>query len=133
MYAELREHLNRELEGLTGERRARFLQRALATLDGIEPALLPLHGAGFGSAVSLTDLDSGERLSFTLMAGDAIDLDAGEISLASPVGQALLGAVAGEEVVVSTPQGRRRFRVLAVERLEARTHPEPLAAGVRVA
>src|SRR3712207_9422099 len=60
---------------------------------------------------------SGKEVAYTLMVGDAIDLDAGQISLVSPVGQALLGRRVGEEVQATTPQGTRRLRVLAMETL----------------
>ena len=47
-------------------------------------------------------------------------MEAGEISLASPVGHALVGRVEGEEIEVSTPLGRRHFRVLSVTPLHDR-------------
>jgi transcription elongation GreA/GreB family factor len=96
------------------------------TQGNVQPWMLPEEGAGFGSRVRLLDLDSGARLDYTLMAGDAIDLDAGQISLASPVGQALLGRGEGDEVSVRTPLGARRLRVLRVERREE----DPLAVRV---
>jgi transcription elongation GreA/GreB family factor len=37
------------------------------------------------------------------------------VSVVSPVGRALLGAVAGAEVTVHTPRGPVRYRVTAVE------------------
>jgi transcription elongation GreA/GreB family factor len=34
--------------------------------------------------------------------------------VASPVGRALLGRAAGDEVVVRTPQGEARYRVISI-------------------
>ena len=42
----------------------------------------------------------GEDFTFTITAGDFIDLDAGQVSMASPIGRGLLGATEGEEVVI---------------------------------
>ena len=98
--------------------RVNFLHATLAALESVHGGMLPPRGAGFASRIRLLDLDDGARLEYTLMAGDSIDLDAGEVSLVSPVGQALLGRMEGEEVTVRTPVGRRRLRVLSVERLE---------------
>ena len=113
--------------------RVSFLHAALAALESVHGGMLPPRGAGFGSRVRLLDLDDGARLDYTLMAGDAIDLDAGQVSLVSPVGQALLGRMEGEEVIVRTPVGRRRLRVLSVERLEDGLAPGPDALTIRVA
>jgi transcription elongation factor GreA len=38
----------------------------------------------------------------------------GRISVASPVGKALLGRRAGDEVAVRTPQGEARYRVVSI-------------------
>jgi len=40
---------------------------------------------------------------------------AGRLSVASPVGRALVGARAGDEVAVETPRGHATYRVLKVE------------------
>lgn len=71
-------------------------------------------GARFGSTVVVEDVDLGGRETYTLMTGELLDIDAGQVSLASPIGRALLGARPGAEVSVSTPQRQRRLRVLSV-------------------
>ena len=53
---------------------------------------------GFGSQVRVEDLQSGELSTFVIMAGNDLDFDAGEVSIASPVAQALLGHTEGEVV-----------------------------------
>ena len=45
----------------------------------------------------------------------AANLAAGRLSSASPVGAALLGAIAGNDVDVQTPRGAVRYRVLSVD------------------
>ena len=73
---------------------------------------MPHDRVGFGSRVKLFDVVMAEEVSFTVVAGDFMDLDAGQVSLASPIGRGLLGAREGEEVVVMLPVGERRFKVL---------------------
>jgi hypothetical protein len=41
-----------------------------------------------------------------------MDIDAGHISLASPLGRALAGGKVGEEVSLRLPMGPRRLRIL---------------------
>ena len=56
----------------------------------------------------------GERLGIRLVGSAEADAGSGRISVASPVGRALIGARAGDEVVVATPGGEIRYRVLEV-------------------
>jgi transcription elongation GreA/GreB family factor len=98
----------------------RFLGQVVAAWADIPDNAVPSSGAGFGSTVVAEDLDHGDRETFTLMAGAMLDLDAGQVSLASPIGQALLGAVEHEVVSVQTPQRLRRLRVLQIKTLQDR-------------
>lgn len=98
----------------------RFLGQVVAAWDDVPDTAIVSSGAGFGSAVLVEDLDDGSREMFTLMAGPLIDFDAGHVSLASPIGQVLLGAEAGDIVSVQTPQRLRRLRVLQVQSLQGR-------------
>jgi transcription elongation factor GreA len=59
----------------------------------------------------------GEDFEFSVTAGDFIDLDGGQVSLASPIGQGLLGASEGEEVTISLPRGDRQYKVLELTTL----------------
>jgi transcription elongation factor GreA len=101
------------------QQRVQFLHQVLAGLETVDSSTLSPGRAGFGSTVRVRDMKSGEVIDYTLMAGEP-NLDEGEISLGSPVGQALLGRIAGEDVEVATPQGKRVLRVLQVTTLEGR-------------
>ena len=81
---------------------------------------IPAEGAGFGSTVFVWDIERHTRESFTLMTGPLLDIDADHVSLASPIGRALLGVKAGDMVFVETPQRRRQLYVLAVRTLQQR-------------
>lgn len=98
-------------------RRVQYLQRVAAGLSLVDSRALVQGRVGYGSQVRLEDLQSREIVSYTIMNGEDLDLDAGEISLASPVAQALLGRSEGEVVEVATPQRTRRFRVLSTTTL----------------
>jgi transcription elongation factor GreA len=68
--------------------------------------------ARIGSTVVLEH--DGETITYTLVGSTESDPAAGRISVASPVGAALLKAVAGEDVEVRTPRGPVRYRVIEV-------------------
>ncbi len=88
------------------------LSQRLSELSKIDLAAIPDDRVGFGSRVTLRDLRSGEEMTYTIAAGDYIDLDAGHISMASPVGRGLMGHRTGDEVAIDLPAGTRTYRVL---------------------
>lgn len=110
--------------------RQQFVQARISHLAGrmgevskINVDDIPSDRAGFGSKLRVLDLALDREVTFTIVAGDYIDLEAGHISLDSPIGRGLLGSRAGDEVTIQLPAGQRRFRVL-----ELTTLPEQVAA-----
>ena len=77
-----------------------------------------MAGAVFGSRIIVQDLDEGVHETYVLARGEMLDIAAGHVSLASPIGQALLGSQPGTVVIVDTPQRRRRLRVVKVSHEE---------------
>ena len=68
-----------------------------------------------GSRVTLHDLDSDRSVKYTLVDSAEADPAGGKISVVSPVGAAVVGAVVGDEVAVRAPKGERKYRVTSVE------------------
>lgn len=67
--------------------------------------------ASIGNSVSVKDLSNGEDLVYMLVAPTEARLADGKLSIESPVGKALLGRGAGEEVEVQVPAGTFRYRI----------------------
>ena len=88
------------------------LTTRMTELSKIDVKDMPLDRVGFGSKVKIHDLDLGDDFEFTIVAGDFIDLEAGHVSLASPIGRGLLGAKVDQEVKISLPAGERRYKIL---------------------
>ena len=91
-----------------------LLGQFAAGLAVVDADSLPPSGAGFGSRVTVTDPDTGEVDEYVLMVGSLVDIDANQVSLASPIGQALLGRTPGDEVIVDAPNKRGRLLVTNV-------------------
>ncbi len=87
------------------------LSERMSELSRIDVKAMPSDRVGFGSKVTIVDADVGEEMTLTLVAGDFMDLDAGQVSMASPIGSGLLGAKEGEKVTVRLPRGERTFQV----------------------
>lgn len=88
------------------------LSKRMSDLSKINVEEMPHDRVGFGSQVEIHDLAMDEMSSFTVVAGDFMDLDGGQVSMASPIGQGLLGARKGEEVTIELPVGERRFKIV---------------------
>ena len=65
--------------------------------------------------VTIEDLNKGRKLTYTLVSAEEADFKQNKISVASPVGKALLGKRVGEEVDVHVPAGILRYKILSIE------------------
>jgi transcription elongation factor GreA len=89
--------------------RLNHLTERARELSRIDPTHIAKDRVGFGSKVKLREPESNDIVEYTLVFGDYIDLDTNQISMASPIGRALLGKALGEEVTVRLPRGDRVF------------------------
>jgi transcription elongation factor GreA len=64
----------------------------------------------FGRSARITDAD-GKVHEWKLVGSTEADLSRGMLSVESPIGIALRGARVGEQVVVETPGGTRKYRI----------------------
>ena len=101
--------------------RLRDLYRKKKSLMAINEAMVSRDAIGFWSTVQLYDQDSGEELTYTLVSSDDSAPKEAKISMTSPIGRALLGCQAGDEVEVQTPRGQLRYEVLEFTTM----HDEP--------
>ena len=106
------------------EARLNHLTTRMTELSKIDVTDMVYDKVGFGSIVTIHDIDMGEDFTFTITAGDFIDLDGGQVSLASPIGRGLLGASEGEEVTIKLPAGERQYKILRLSTL-----PQQMEAG----
>src|SRR5579863_4962346 len=85
--------------------RTRVSQIQLMNLDKI-----PTDRAGFGSRLTLRE--EGKEFVFELVMPEDASPERGLISVASPIGRALVGKEEGDEALATTPAGQRRFEVV---------------------
>ncbi len=74
----------------------------------------PIAGSRVGLGSVVTVDDDGETVAYTIVGADESDPPRGRISSSSPVGRALVGRDTGDYVVVATPAGERRYRILEI-------------------
>lgn len=84
------------------DRRLRFLGQRLDVVRVVHPHPSQEGRVFFGAHVTLEDED-GEELCLQLVGPDEVDPNERKVSLASPMGRALLSKADGDEVVVQRP------------------------------
>jgi transcription elongation factor GreA len=81
-------------------------------LSSIDPAQIPTDKVGLGSRVIVEDRKSKERETYYLVFGDAVEFEDGHVTMASPIGRALLNKTVGDEVVLRLPALTRQLLVI---------------------
>ena len=94
--------------------RIRFLQRVLEHSRVIRPEVLPKDRVSLLSRVEFTNLATNARMKYQIVSPHEIDLEAGKISLKSPIGAALMGKKVSEIAEVQIPSGTLRLRIESI-------------------
>lgn len=97
--------------------RLNHLTQRMTELSKVDVSKIASDRVGFGSRVKLKDVQNGSTVTYSLVFGDFIDLDSDQISMASPIGNALLGKKLNEEVVVRLPRGDRTYQIIELTTL----------------
>ena len=90
------------------------LHQRMAQISQLANSSAPIDRVGLGSRVVVEDSATGDRETYTLVLAEMMDIDAGHISLASPLGRALKDRKPGEEVSLKLPTTHRTLRVVEV-------------------
>ena len=95
------------------------LRQIEATLEGAE-VLSGEHQTArskvyHGCRVMLQEVVSGKEVTYLLVDPQEVSPHEGKISIASPLGRALIDKGTGEEVSVSSPRGTLRYRIARIE------------------
>ena len=90
------------------------LEDRLSRAMVIDPTTLSGDKIVFGATVTLLDEDE-KKVKYQLVGQTEADAKDGRISYNSPLGRALIGRQAGDEVEVTTPSGDRYYEVKKIE------------------
>jgi transcription elongation factor GreA len=98
--------------------RLSHLRLRLSKLSSVREDDIPRDRVGFGSRVTVEDLDTKGRETYALTLGEFIeDSHPGDempVSMASPLGKALVGKRVKEKVDIVLPMGKRRLKIVAL-------------------
>ena len=91
------------------------LQEILGNAQIVDPSELAHSKVSFGSTVVMTDMDTDEEVTYTIVGGAESNPDMGLISFNSPLAKQLLGREEGDEVKVRLPGGEKEFEIEEVK------------------
>lgn len=97
------------------ELRISMLERKLATATILDEKNIKTDKIYILTTAVLKNLDTNQKVEYTLVSEEEADIELSKISVKSPIGRALLGKKVGEKVDVRTPGGLKRFEVLEIK------------------
>jgi transcription elongation factor GreA len=98
--------------------RVHHLRLRLSKLSDVSEKDIPRDRVGFGSRVTVLDADTKKKEIYALTLGEFIEADDDgdqvAVSMASPLGKALLGRKVGDTVDIILPMGKRKLKVVVL-------------------
>jgi len=98
------------------ERRIRQLQQTLANAEVLVGSNLSPDRVRFNARVKVVNLNTGQECEYKMVGPLEADAGSGHLSMASPLGKALLGRAVGDRLQIQTPRGLRLYQVLEIHR-----------------
>ena len=93
--------------------RLSHLRSRLAKINSIDLSKIPVDSAGLGSRVVVEDQATKKKESYELVVPDSMDFDNPEhISIASPLGRAMVEKKKGDLIAVQLPAGIRKLKIV---------------------
>lgn len=86
------------------DRRIRFLSQLIDKVTVIDPKKNGADRVRFGATVEVED-EEGKKKTYQIVGEDEVDAKAGQISMHSPVGKALMNKKVGDDLIVVRPAG----------------------------
>ena len=98
------------------EGRIKELEETLKSTVILEEKKAPTQKSGVGDTIVLIDLSCEEECRYMIVDPREVDASRGKISIASPMGKALIGRREGDTVEIKAPAGKLRYQIKQIER-----------------
>ncbi len=113
-YGDLKEnaeyHAARERQSFVKARIGQLIDQ-LNKLNDLNLTDIPEDKVGYGSSVTVFDVDTDDEISFTFVSSNEVNPSEGKISVSSPIGAAMQNRSAGEIVSITIPAGKKNYRI----------------------
>ena len=108
-------HAAREEKGMVDAKIA-FIQDQLSNSVIIDDSEINTDEVGFGTKVTMQDLDSNEKVVYSIVSEGEADLFEGKITVTSPIAVSLRGHKKGDTVDITIPAGTLRYKINKIEK-----------------
>ena len=112
-------HAAREKKRNFEARGAQIVER-IKVMRSIDLTKIARDAAGLFSVVTLEDLNSGQTVTYELVVADLVDVPNGKISIASPIGKAIMGKRVDDEFKVVLPSGPKEYMITKLQTIHDR-------------
>jgi len=107
-------HAAREQQSFA-EGRIKEIEAKLSTAQVIDPTKLNAEGrVVFGATLNLLNESTNEKVTYQIVGDDEASIEAGKISINSPIARALIGKEDGDVVDILIPGGVHTYEILGV-------------------
>jgi len=106
-------HAAKDEQGLN-EAKIKDLEDKLARAQVIDPSSIHSDKIVFGAIVELVDCETEKEVKYQIVGEDEADIEAGKISVTSPIARALIGKEEGDAAIVHAPGGEREYEIQAI-------------------
>ncbi|MGE4419632.1 MAG: transcription elongation factor GreA [Sulfurimonas sp.] len=96
------------------DNRLQELSEIIGSAKIVDPSDLEHSKVSFGSTVLVSDVNTDEEFTYTIVGGCESNPDMGLISFNSPLAKQLLGREEGDDVKVQLPNGTKEFEIVEV-------------------
>ncbi|PHQ71945.1 MAG: transcription elongation factor GreA [Sneathiella sp.] len=106
-------HAAKEQQSLIEGRIAELADK-LGRSEIIDVASISGRQIKFGATILLADEDTDEETTYQIVGEDESSIEAGRLSISSPLARALIGKEQGDSIEVTTPGGSKAYEVIDV-------------------
>ncbi|GAV19842.1 transcription elongation factor GreA [Mariprofundus micogutta] len=107
-------HAAKEEQGMN-EARVSDLEDKLARAHIIDPSTITAEKVVFGATIELIDMNEGTEITYQIVGVDEANIEAGKVSITSPIARSLIGKEEGDVAVVQAPGGEREYEIQSIE------------------
>ncbi|MAI29196.1 MAG: transcription elongation factor GreA [Rickettsiales bacterium] len=122
--AEAREHgdLSENAEYHAAREKQSFIEGRISELENkisraevIDISSLDNSKITFGATVKITDLNSNETHTYTIVGADESDIEKNLISISAPLGRAMINKTIDDVIEVTTPGGVKEYQINSIK------------------
>ena len=122
--AEAREHgdLSENAEYHAAREKQSFIEGRISELENkisraevIDISSLDNSKITFGATVKITDLNSDETHTYTIVGADESDIEKNLISISAPLGRAMINKTINDVIEVTTPGGLKEYQINSIK------------------